>query len=74
MSFMSSLFGGKSKTPAPLPELPNRNDKEIEDARKKAIVDARIRAGRSSTNLTSRSVRTTTDTSPGTRSATLLGE
>tara|TARA_R110000751_G_scaffold77008_1_gene155386 strand:- start:547 stop:741 length:195 start_codon:yes stop_codon:yes gene_type:complete len=43
----------KKKKPAPLPELPQREDKEVIAARKQAIVDARVRRGRSSTILTS---------------------
>jgi len=54
VSFITNLFGGKKKkTPLPLPPIPKRDDPEIEIARKKAAVAARVRQGRSGTILTS---------------------
>jgi len=54
VSFITKLFGGKKKkTPLPLPPIPKRDDPEIEIARKKAAVAARVRQGRSGTVLTS---------------------
>lgn len=53
MSKLASLFGGKKKKPLPLPPIPKRDDPEIEEARKRAAVQARVRQGRSGTVLTS---------------------
>lgn len=52
MSKITNMFK-KKKKPAPLPALPQREDEEVIAARKKAVVDARVRRGRSSTILTS---------------------
>lgn len=53
MSFITNLFGKKKKKPLPLPPIPKRDDPEIEKARKRAAVQARVRQGRSGTVLTS---------------------
>ena len=53
MSFITNLFGKKKKAPLPLPALPTREDPELEIARKKAIVAARVRQGRRTSVLTS---------------------
>ena len=53
MSKLASLFSKKKKKPLILPPIPKRTDPEIEKARKKAAVDARVRQGRSGTVLTS---------------------
>jgi len=53
LSKLASLFGGKKKRPIILPPIPKRDDPEIEKARKKAAVQARVRQGRSGTVLTS---------------------
>lgn len=53
MSKISKIMGGKKKKPAPLPELPKREDEEVVAARKEAKVAARVRKGRASTILTS---------------------
>ena len=77
MSKIATLFGGKPKTPAPapLPKVVKREDPEIEAARKRALVSAKLRKGRKSTILTSGRglVDGLGTSSPEARSAQLLG-
>lgn len=50
---MSFIFGGGAPDPLPPPEPPKVDDPSIEEERRKTLIAASLRKGRSSTILTS---------------------